>query len=118
MTQREDEAKFVAQLMAEAKKGSAPHLVARDALAIMRDAARLQTLALRLCNAEIGQEEYDRRKIAPRARIAERVKALGLPGVDFEGDPRGYVVKLHLPSKASNNMGGEHWGVPVRAARS
>ena len=29
-------------------------------------------------------------------------------------DPRGSTVKLILPNKASNSMGGEGWCVPTR----
>lgn len=32
--------------------------------------------------------------------------------VVFGGDPRGYTVKLILPSRLSNHWGGETFGVP------
>ena len=35
----------------------------------------------------------------------------GITGVTFQGDPRGYVVKLQLVNGASNTWGKDGWGV-------
>jgi hypothetical protein len=48
-------------------------------------------------------------------RLEKRVREM-LPasiGVTFNGDPRGYAVKLHFPSKVYNTWGGESegWGI-------
>lgn len=63
------------------------------------------------------QERWDARIERETERIEKRIKAICEPfGIvpDFGGDPRGYTVKLHLPSKRYNTWGGEEsgYGIP------
>jgi hypothetical protein len=68
---------------------------------------------------EVGklQQEWDdrieRQKESVRKRVVEICGELGIRP-NFSGDPRGYTVKLHLPSGRYNTWGGqeEGWGVP------
>ena len=43
--------------------------------------------------------------------ITKAATDIGLT-VDFQGDPRGYTVKVQLPDGRSNSFGGDGWGVP------
>lgn len=60
---------------------------------------------------EAWDARIERREAQLEKRMSEIAQGLGLVA-DFGGDPRGYTVKLKLPSGAYNNMGGEGWGVP------
>ena len=80
--------------------------------------AELLSMARRLdryneveCN--YGVSEAQQKRIA---NLEKRVTALcGELGISchFNGDPRGYAVKLHLPDGAYNTWGGkeEGWGI-------
>lgn len=96
------------------------------ALAVLRDAQRLHTLAEHQCGGDgSGSGPYgepterqlaawDRAEAAAEARIVERVKPHGIEA-NFQGDPRGAVVKLRLPSGRHNDFGGEgFFCVPTR----
>ena len=61
---------------------------------------------------------YDLTKIQERnlARVKERVETIlpeaGYTGkIRFNGDPRGYAIRINVPSGRSNNWGGEDWGI-------
>jgi hypothetical protein len=75
---------------------------------VARDVARLQTAAENACNAELTP-----RQLALQACAKERVRqALGAVGakVRVDGDPRGYVVKIHHPALKANTWGGDSEG--------
>lgn len=83
-------------------------LTADECNRVARDVARLQTAAEAACNAELTP-----RQLASQACAEERVcLALGAVGakVDVDGDPRGYVVKVHHPALKANTWGGEESG--------
>jgi hypothetical protein len=110
-----------------------------DAIRILRDASTLARLAEAQCNGDWPCDNGER-KVKPcaecqsgyapsvllkggrcpdcrtSARLRDRLTALGF-SADFSGDPRGYVVKLHLPSGAYNTWGGKEsgYGVPTRS---
>jgi hypothetical protein len=84
-------------------------------------------LAVEECNGPDGVHLMNSAQIAEwqvnldlrQTRCEERIKALiadRLPGTKLilGGDPRGYTVKLILPTGAYNTMGGKDdgWGVP------
>lgn len=82
---------------------------------IMRNAATLQRLAEMACNRDLTASEEKREQTAER-HLRDAVSQLpGLSVIEIGGDPRGYVVKLKLPSGAYNTWGGEEcgWGVPA-----
>lgn len=92
-----------------------PTATEHDVRAFLRDAATLARLAVVNCNRELTKAE-DKRDDAATARVLARAKALGLEA-DVDGDPRGYVVKLHLPGGSFNTWGGKEsgYGVPTRS---
>jgi hypothetical protein len=66
---------------------------------------RLQELA---CSRELTGRE-----VAREARLEREIRALVSPlAVTFGGDPRGFTVKVVLPSGRSNTWGNDGWGVP------
>ena len=108
--QTKDIAAFAATLQAE-RPELAPHLVASDALTLMRLGRQQATASVNLCNIPNYQETYDKKTATIRARLAlvlAPYKARALTG----GDPRGCTVKLVLRSKRSNDFGGEGYCVP------
>lgn len=109
---KKDREEFVAVLM-ECCRDMNPIRVAEHARAIMRHAATVGAIALKHCN--VGLDERDEAKLE-RTRAAIVKICDELPGVQakFGGDPRGYTVKLILPTKRYNTWGGEEdgWGVP------
>jgi hypothetical protein len=68
-------------------------------------------LACALCNGVIDQDEYARRQGKIRDKLTALLGGSGI-GVEFGGDPRGYTVKLQLPSKRSNTWGDDGYGIP------
>lgn len=104
-----------------------PHVVAADALALLRIGASVARWAVRACNGEgrewhqwpngggsyvwgnaddAAKEKADARALAKASEIAARYGAT----VEIGGDPRGYVLRLHLASGRKNGWG-EGWGV-------
>ena len=104
---------------------------------VLRNASTLDRIANENCSSEWAekrnaadaarcpncqQEGYEgKQPFRPCAecRAETRIRAaLNGSGVtaDFSGDPRGYVVKLHLPSGKYNTFGGleSGYGVPTR----
>lgn len=104
---------------------------------LLRKAKSLSGIAERQCSEEMSPEETARvekreafleRSIAKivstrNARVGKTAdevekliggeEGLGRVSVTFDGDPRGYVVKLHLPDGAYNTLGGREtgWGI-------
>lgn len=71
-------------------------------------AKQLNKLSERRCDDPTYGEADDKRDDV----LEEKVRKLLAPlKVEFDGDPRGYAVKIHLPSGKSNHFGGETWGV-------
>lgn len=86
------------------------HSSATSAAMLLKLAARLAHYAETECN--YGLTEGQKKRVA---HLMERVRALLPPNVtaSFNGDPRGYAVKLHFVSGAYNTWGGkeEGWGI-------
>jgi hypothetical protein len=84
---------------------------------LIKLAWRHQRLAEHACNRELAERERDEEQHVEK-RIRELVALFG-PGltVHFDGDPRGFTVKLHFPPvdgrKPYNTWGGEEtgWGI-------
>lgn len=85
----------------------------------LKDPAKLQdglySLALRvahnasmICSSEIWVDQRPQL----RAKVAALAARHGI-SLDFElsGDPRGFSLKLRLPTGRSNSFGGEVWGI-------
>lgn len=104
---------FVAMLARELSDLNT-YQVADVAAKLMRYGRTSSRLAVAECNrgmtdAERKQDERNDK------RIKELVATFGKGfGVVLGGDPRGYTVKLLVPSGAHNTMGGKEggWGVP------
>ena len=114
MSRQKDREEFIALMMAEATQGTnIGHGVLDTLRAIMQCATRLHRIAERQCN---GHQTFDGRwdeAAAKRDELAEeriqaRVVKLCEPlgwVPDFQGDPRGAVVKLKVPSGRYNDWG-------------
>lgn len=105
----------------------------RAALLLMRHATTHGRLAVMSCSGHPAQAsslpaerinalqaKWDAYIEKREARVEARMRAILAPfGIvpTFGGDPRGYTVKLKLPSGAYNTWGGseEGFGVPQRA---
>lgn len=87
--------------------------VVDDAATLCRLAKRHYALSVALCNGTVEQAEYDRRQAAIGQRINRVLERYPGTSAEFGGDPRGYTVKLHLPSHVYNTWGGEEsgWGI-------
>lgn len=122
MNDREHLATLAALLAMNAAKAASPIAVARDALALLRIGRQASTLAVRQCNgeghwadgrwnwndADDARAEKHRTTIRKNAqKIADDYGAT----IELGGDPRGYVLRLHLASKASNTFTSDGWGV-------
>lgn len=95
------------------------------ALDVLRDAQRIHTLAEHQCGdgygagpygepTEAQMADWEKREENAQARISGKLAAYGIVS-NFQGDPRGAVVKLRLPSGRSNDFGGEgFYCVPTR----
>jgi len=90
----------------------------RNTFYVAREVAELMALAGRLNRYNETECTYgltanqQKRVEGLEKRVQGICKELGI-GVKFNGDPRGYAVKLLLPSKAYNTWGGEGegWGI-------
>jgi hypothetical protein len=120
---------FIAHLC-KALPDQPAHIVAEAARLILRHAKTHGNLAEAECNGpgdwvnripypEAGKiyAEHEARIEKRQQQIERRISAICSPlGIvpDFQGDPRGYTVKLHLPTGAYNTMGGQEsgYGVP------
>lgn len=124
-----DRALFVAQLT-RALPDRPVHLVECAAALLIRHATTHGHLAEAECNGpgdwvhsipyprageiiDAHQKRIEKRQAQLEARMAAICAELGLRA-DFGGDPRGYTVKVHLPTGASNTWGGREdgYGVP------
>lgn len=84
-----------------------PFVVCALANQLVRAAATVQRLAVYACN-EPTDERWERSMARARKRCEKLAEELGC-GVTFEGDPRGFVVKLQ--GIGSNTWGNDGWGV-------
>lgn len=80
---------------------------------VLRYAATLQRLAVTRCNRETTPREN-----ASELRTTERLLLELTPRgikVDVNGDPRGYVVKVHFADGSYNTWGGKESGFGIAA---
>lgn len=87
-----------------------------DIASIVRhNAARYATIQERWCNEEMSDRTTAALE-AKEGRIEQRIRKLLRPygiTVTFGGDPRGFTVKLHLPSGKYNSWGGRESGFGI-----
>ena len=95
---------FVRQMEREGMTGKVASL-------ILRDAATMQRLAVADCNRGLTPAEQKRDEQC-QERIVSRCEPHGIKP-NFQGDPRGAVVKLILPSGKWNSWGGAECGFCV-----
>lgn len=97
----------------------APDVTVNAARLLMRHGATYGRLAEIECSVELTQRQQtqlEKRQEQLERRIRQIVATLGEGfDVNFSGDPRGYTVKITLPTKRYNTWGGEEsgWGVPT-----
>lgn len=109
----------LADAAAEAIDSTAKPHAREVARLLMRHGATYGRLAEVECSVELSEREtarLERRQAQLERRMRELVSELGDGfSVDFSGDPRGYTVKVTLPTKAYNTWGGAEsgWGVPT-----
>lgn len=76
-------------------------------------ATRQARIALKLCNGDITQESFDRRRRELEKLVGVIVRPLSdSVEVVFNNDPGGAALKLVLPSGRTNDFGGEGYCVP------
>jgi len=113
------------QRTGERYASAAPHIAARDALALLRIGAAVSRWAVKACNGieryqgngiwcgtwteadEAAKERADAKALAKSQEIADRYGAT----VKLGGDPRGCVTRLHLASKRTNSFAADGWAV-------
>lgn len=109
---KKDREEFVAMIV-DALPSIEPLEAAAAARALMKLGATSSRLAVDACNRELtaAEKAKDERN---DALIAAWGKRYGLKLVTG-GDPRGFTVKVILPSGRYNTMGGKEdgWGVPT-----
>lgn len=75
--------------------------------ALLKAARSLHSLAEAECNYTLSKWQ-ETRKQNLQVRVREILETVGYTGqVRFNGDPRGAAVKIDLPTKRSNNWGGD-----------
>jgi|SRR4051812_21773207 hypothetical protein len=118
---REHLATLAALLAMNMAKEASPIAVARDAIALIRIGKQANTLATRQCNGEghweNGRWNWDdsdearaEKRRATMRKNAQKIADDYGATVELGGDPRGYVLRLHLPSHVRNGFG-DGWGV-------
>lgn len=107
-----------AQLAIDIARGGGAEVTPTYTAHLIRLATAHQQAMTDYCNGKFeaydAEGEVNPRLASLRKRIEESAKGAGLPGVVFQGDPRGATVKLLLPSGATNDWGKEGWIVPTR----
>ena len=104
----------LAALLGERNPGS-PACNASNALIMCRIASAAQRIAVDLCNGDIEQHQFEKRKTA----LLHRLSAFEAPyKIRFEigGDPRGYVTRISSTSKQpirGNTWGGDEEGYGI-----
>lgn len=92
--------------------------IAMLAAEFIRRAALSQRIAERLCSVEMSEDEQARVEKRDERNDAAITKLCEDHGfrANLSGDPRGYTVKIILPTGAYNTAGGasEGYGVPTR----
>ncbi len=113
MSYKTDRAEFTATIIAEitAQPGGDTATARKVATRILNDAHTLQQIAIRACNGTLEAFDATNDKAAEN-RILRACKPWGIRP-DFNGDPRGAVVKLRLPSGKWNSFGGPEDGYCV-----
>lgn len=117
MSYAKDRKEFI-DVLQEEYKHRKPAEVQALARALMTRASTSERYAVMLSSVEMtaaAQERMEQADAKNDAAIEALCKEWGLVPV-FSGDPRGYTVKVILPSGRYNTWGGKEcgWGVPAR----
>ena len=90
-----------------------PQELTGRACVFRRLARSLERLAVKECNAGLSEREK-LRQTATTHTAEEMARLIGANAI-VGGDPRGYCLKLDLPTGRYNTWGGaeEGWGVPT-----
>ena len=113
MSYQKDRDEFVAVVSAEVEaKGGTTNDGVDLARLILRNAATMQRLAERACSVDMGEKQAaieEKQDERCQERIRKACEPWGIKP-NFQGDPRGAVVKLLLPSGRWNSWGGREDG--------
>jgi hypothetical protein len=102
----DDRADYTAALLAE---GVESYVIE----GVLRDTRVLHQLAEKQCNDPAYGPDDEQRVLLLEGRIERNLAPFGI-SAEFQGDPRGAVVKLRLPSGRANDFGGEgYYCVPT-----
>lgn len=110
--QQIEQTEFMHIIDEESKTGLEWHERRDLELELMKLARSYQRLQEADCNYGLSPRQQTRERNIEK-RIRAIVERLGLSGVKFSGDPRGYTVKIVLPSGKTNNWGQEGYCVPT-----
>lgn len=114
MSRAKDREQFVMTMVKAFPKDA--HRALRVAGLLMRHAKTHGRIQERWCSEEMSESltrRVERREKQIEALITRHAESLGCK-VHFDGDPRGYTVKLFLPTGDWNTWGGKEsgYGVP------
>ena len=87
--------------------------IINDLFELHRIEKKLSTINVRACNGYHSPESEkrdDKQYQKLKSQVEDIVSKYGF-GVRFNGDPRGGAIRILLPNGASNNWGGEDWGI-------
>ena len=96
-------------------------VIADHIAGLQRVSATLHTIAERQCNGhqtpsgdwdEAAAQRDEKREESAEKRARDLADKIGCK-VTFQGDPRGAVVKLHIPGQPGDSFGGSADGWPV-----
>lgn len=91
----------------------APHIKAGRMMEILdrlhRYEATLSRIGIAGCNRDLTAQEI-KKEASTEVKVQEIMKELGFTA-KTGGDPRGYMIRIYLPSKRSNSFDGESWRI-------
>lgn len=100
----------LALLVSASAPNVAPGRIATILLDIHSASQSLHRFAETACDRNMTDAECKREK-SLMGKVRRLAFEIGIVDVEFNGDPRGYAVKVKLPGGQSNDFGGERWGI-------
>lgn len=102
---------FVTRIVTECGPGVGTEQAGDAALRLMQLARKAQRYNLLHCNVGLTpKQEKASEKVDQE--VSDIAQTLGIK-VKSQGDPRGYAIRVYLPSGMSNSFAGDGYGVPA-----